>query len=105
MIFNHITVKLPDTEDQPGGPYFLINPFGLRFDEITASSLLKVRARAPAALTCVSSPYFESTQKLLPQVDVEGNIVDKGDGSGAPLHDHREEQPELLDTIAQLTIL
>ena len=37
MIFNHITVKL---EDQEGA--FLINPYGLMFHEITASSLVKV---------------------------------------------------------------
>lgn len=38
LIYTHITVRLPD---EPDG--FLINPNGLLFDEITASSLLKVR--------------------------------------------------------------
>ncbi len=37
MIYNHITVKLPD---QDGA--FLINPFGMHFSEVTASSLVKV---------------------------------------------------------------
>ncbi len=37
LIFNHITVKLPD---QDGA--FLINPYGLHFSEVTASSLVKV---------------------------------------------------------------
>eukprot|EP00756_Hemistasia_phaeocysticola_P041409 Hpha_TRINITY_DN16915_c1_g2::TRINITY_DN16915_c1_g2_i2::g.53847::m.53847/K18622/ADD; adducin len=41
-LFNHITVKVPGSEKAPDGPHFLINPFGLRFDEVTASSLLKV---------------------------------------------------------------
>ena len=36
MIFNHITVKL----DEPGA--FLINPYGMHFSEVTASSLVKV---------------------------------------------------------------
>ncbi len=36
MIFNHITVKL----DVPGA--FLINPYGMHFSEVTASSLVKV---------------------------------------------------------------
>lgn len=36
LIFTHISAKVPGTED------FLINPFGLMFDEITASSLVKV---------------------------------------------------------------
>jgi ribulose-5-phosphate 4-epimerase/fuculose-1-phosphate aldolase len=37
MIFNHITVKL---DDQPGA--FLINPYGMHFSEVTASSLIKI---------------------------------------------------------------
>ena len=41
MIFGHITVKVPGS---PG--HFLINPFGLRFDEVTASNLVKIDARA-----------------------------------------------------------
>lgn len=36
LIFTHITVKLPGTR------HFLINPYGMGFDEITASSLVKV---------------------------------------------------------------
>ena len=37
LIYNHITVRVP-------GPHrhFLINPFGLGYDEITASNLLKI---------------------------------------------------------------
>ena len=41
-IFNHITAKVPDSEQEIDGPHFLINPLGLRFDEITACSLIKV---------------------------------------------------------------
>jgi ribulose-5-phosphate 4-epimerase/fuculose-1-phosphate aldolase len=37
MIYNHITVKLPDEDGA-----FLINPFGLHFSEVTASSLVKI---------------------------------------------------------------
>ena len=36
LIFTHISAKVPGTED------FLINPYGLMFHEITASSLVKV---------------------------------------------------------------
>uniref|UniRef100_A0A915PE12 Class II aldolase/adducin N-terminal domain-containing protein n=1 Tax=Setaria digitata TaxID=48799 RepID=A0A915PE12_9BILA len=35
-IYNHITLKLPDSEE------LLINPFGLLYHEITASSLIKI---------------------------------------------------------------
>jgi ribulose-5-phosphate 4-epimerase/fuculose-1-phosphate aldolase len=37
LIYNHITVRVPGTRDQ-----FLINPFGLDYAEITASSLVKI---------------------------------------------------------------
>ena len=36
-MFTHITARVPETEDQ-----FLINPYGMFFDEITASSLVKI---------------------------------------------------------------
>jgi len=37
MIFNHITLRVPGPEK-----FFLINPFGLHYSEITASSLLLI---------------------------------------------------------------
>ena len=42
LVFTHITAKLPESVSGPGGHHFLINPYGLMFDEITASSLVKV---------------------------------------------------------------
>jgi adducin len=56
VIFNHITVKIPGSEKEADGPHFLINPLGLRFEEITASCMLKVT--------------------------ISGEIVDKGTGAG-----------------------
>ena len=37
LVFTHLTARVPGTEDQ-----FLINPYGMFFDEITASSLVKI---------------------------------------------------------------
>src|SRR6266852_658798 len=37
LVFTHITARVPGTQDQ-----FLINPYGVFFDEITASSLVKI---------------------------------------------------------------
>jgi ribulose-5-phosphate 4-epimerase/fuculose-1-phosphate aldolase len=37
LVFTHISMRVPDADDQ-----FLINPYGLFFDEITASSLVKI---------------------------------------------------------------
>jgi ribulose-5-phosphate 4-epimerase/fuculose-1-phosphate aldolase len=48
LIFTHISAKVPGTED------FLINPFGLMFHEITASSLVKVDQ---AGNKLMDSPY------------------------------------------------
>jgi ribulose-5-phosphate 4-epimerase/fuculose-1-phosphate aldolase len=36
LVFTHITARIPGTE------HYLINPYGLMFDEITASSLVKI---------------------------------------------------------------
>ena len=41
LVFTHISAKLP-TSVTGGEDQFLINPYGLMFDEITASSLVKV---------------------------------------------------------------
>ena len=36
LVFTHLTARIPGTE------HYLINPYGLMFDEITASSLVKI---------------------------------------------------------------
>jgi ribulose-5-phosphate 4-epimerase/fuculose-1-phosphate aldolase len=36
LVFTHLTARIPGTE------HYLINPYGLMFDEITASSLIKI---------------------------------------------------------------
>ncbi|KAL7476639.1 hypothetical protein ACHAW6_002488 [Cyclotella cf. meneghiniana] len=41
-IFNHITLKVEGSENYSDGPHFLLNDFGIGFDEITACNLLKV---------------------------------------------------------------
>jgi ribulose-5-phosphate 4-epimerase/fuculose-1-phosphate aldolase len=37
LVFTHVTARVPGTEDQ-----FLINPYGMMFEEITASSLVRI---------------------------------------------------------------
>lgn len=37
LVFTHITARVPGVRDQ-----FLINPYGMMFDEVTASSLVKI---------------------------------------------------------------
>jgi ribulose-5-phosphate 4-epimerase/fuculose-1-phosphate aldolase len=42
LIYTHFSARVPGTED------FLINPYGLMFDEITASNLVRIDARGKA---------------------------------------------------------
>lgn len=48
LIFTHITAKIPNSE------HFLINPYGMMFEEITASSLVKINL---AGEKVIDSPY------------------------------------------------
>eukprot|EP01132_Coremiostelium_polycephalum_P004090 gene4090-5118_t len=74
IIGNHLTARVPGTE------YILINPYGLRFDEITASSLVKL--------------------------DLDGNIIDPGttrygvNSTGYVIHSaiHRG-RPDIISTM------
>ena len=50
MIFTHISVHVPGPEH-----HFLINPYGMLFEEITASSLVKVDLEGNIVM---DSPYF-----------------------------------------------
>src|SRR5689334_16968693 len=49
LVFTHISARVPGEEH-----HFLINPYGMLFDEITASSLVKVDAEGNKVS---SSPY------------------------------------------------
>ncbi|MGT2430604.1 class II aldolase/adducin family protein [Cupriavidus basilensis] len=43
LIYNHITLRLPpEAGGDTGKPLSLINPFGLRYAEVTASNLVKI---------------------------------------------------------------
>jgi ribulose-5-phosphate 4-epimerase/fuculose-1-phosphate aldolase len=49
LVFTHISARVPD-----GQGHFLLNPFGMTFEELTASSLVKVDAECRKILP---SPY------------------------------------------------
>ena len=49
LVFTHISARVPGTED-----HFLINPYGLLFEEVSASNLVKVNQQAEKVL---DSPY------------------------------------------------
>lgn len=54
MIFTHISVRLPD---EGGKERFLINPYGVLFDEMTATSLVKIDVDGNIA---AETPYFSN---------------------------------------------
>jgi ribulose-5-phosphate 4-epimerase/fuculose-1-phosphate aldolase len=50
LIFTHLSARVPGPEH-----HFLINPYGMMFEEITASSLLKINLQGELVSP---SPYF-----------------------------------------------
>jgi ribulose-5-phosphate 4-epimerase/fuculose-1-phosphate aldolase len=49
LIYTHVSLRIPGPEH-----HFLINPYGLMFDEITASSLVKIDLEGHAV---IDTPY------------------------------------------------
>ena len=69
LVFTHISARVPGAEH-----HFLINPYGMMFDEITASSLVKVDLAGRKVLespyeinpaSCASTPAFTRRQRTL----------------------------------------
>lgn len=50
LVFTHISARVPDTDN-----HFLINPYGMMFEEITASSLVKIDIDGKPVM---ETPYF-----------------------------------------------
>src|SRR2546430_17330090 len=50
LIFTHISARVPDSEH-----HFLLNPYGVMFEEVTASSLVKIDLHGNKVM---ESPYF-----------------------------------------------
>jgi len=96
LIFTHISARLPGPEH-----HFLINPYGMTFDEITASSLVKVdlhgnkvaaspHAINPAGFTIHSAVHAarEDAQCVLHVHSVNGVAVSAQDAGLLPLSQH-----------------
>ncbi len=69
LIFTHISIRIPGPEH-----HFLMNPFGLMFDEITASSLVKIDLEGEKVMP---SPYG---------VNAAGFTIHGGVHMSAPQH-------------------
>ena len=57
LVFTHISARLPDEQNDNGEmeERFLINPYGVMFDEMTASCLVKIDLNGNI---CQDTPYF-----------------------------------------------
>jgi ribulose-5-phosphate 4-epimerase/fuculose-1-phosphate aldolase len=80
LVFTHISAKLPESVTG-GAHHFLINPYGLMFDEITASSLVKVDAQCNKVL---DSPFPVNPAGF----NIHSCIHDARPDAGCVLHTH-----------------
>ena len=80
MIYNHITLRLPDTVTG-GEKHFLINPFGLHYSEVTASNLIKINL---AGDKLDDSPYPVNPAGYVLNSTIHGGI----EGAHCVMHTH-----------------
>lgn len=76
LVFTHISAKLPGPDH-----HFLINPYGLMFDEITASSLVKVDKECNKV---IDSPYPVNPAGFV----IHSAVHEARDDAGCVLHTH-----------------
>lgn len=76
LIFTHLTARLPGPDH-----HFLINPYGMMFDEITASSLVKIDLHGQKLL---DSPYDINPAGFT----IHSAIHEARDDAQAVLHTH-----------------
>ncbi|MBX3654867.1 MAG: class II aldolase/adducin family protein [Ramlibacter sp.] len=80
LVFTHISAKLPESVTG-GAHHFLINPYGLMFDEITASSLVKVDSQCNKV---IDSPFPVNPAGF----NIHSCIHDARPEAGCVLHTH-----------------
>lgn len=78
LVFTHISARLPD---ENGEERFLINPYGLMFDEITASSLVKIDLDGNI---CQDTPYFINPAGFT----IHSAVHSARDDAGCVIHVH-----------------
>jgi ribulose-5-phosphate 4-epimerase/fuculose-1-phosphate aldolase len=76
LVFTHISARIPGPEH-----HFLINPYGLMFDEITASSLVKVDQQCNKL---IESPYPVNPAGFV----IHSAVHEVREDAGCVLHTH-----------------
>jgi ribulose-5-phosphate 4-epimerase/fuculose-1-phosphate aldolase len=79
IIYNHITVRVPGPEH-----HFLINPYGLRYDEVTATNLVKIDL---AGNKVAPSPYDVNPAGFVIHSAIHANVAD----AKCVMHTHTKE--------------
>jgi Class II Aldolase and Adducin N-terminal domain len=59
LVFTHISARLPNTDHQ-----FLLNPYGMMFEEVSASSLVKVDLEGHKAVPSETLSSLLSARKI-----------------------------------------
>ena len=80
LVFTHISAKLPESVSGPDH-HFLINPYGLMFDEITASSLVKVDQQCNKL---IESPFSVNPAGFV----IHSAVHEVREDAGCVLHTH-----------------
>ncbi|UTW57203.1 class II aldolase/adducin family protein [Kordiimonas sp. SCSIO 12603] len=98
LIYTHISARIPNTDH-----HFLINPLGLMFDEITASSLIKVDLNGNVLM---DTPYIPNAAGFV----IHSAIHEARDDANCVLHLHTDygvavsNQKEGLKLLCQSSI-
>ena len=79
IIYNHITARVPGPEH-----HFLINPYGLRYDEVTASNLVKIDLDGKKV---EPSPYDVNPAGFVIHSAIHANV----DDAKCVMHTHTRE--------------
>ncbi|WFC96257.1 hypothetical protein MBRA1_002913 [Malassezia brasiliensis] len=101
-VINHLTVSVTEPD---GSKSFLINPFGLRYDEVTASSLLKIDSHGKLRHPGVVGDIFK--------VNRAGFVIHSAIHNMGPPSYHNfdgivvneKEQPELVRDLGDSNVL
>ncbi|MEQ9146501.1 MAG: class II aldolase/adducin family protein [Parvibaculaceae bacterium] len=79
LIYTHISARVPDAEN-----HFLINPYGMTFDEITASSLVKVDLEGNIVM---DTPYMINPAGFT----IHSAVHAEGKDAHAVIHTHSDD--------------
>ncbi|NNE57824.1 MAG: class II aldolase/adducin family protein [Hellea sp.] len=78
LVFTHISARLPDED---GEERFLINPYGVMFDEMTASSLVKIDTDGKI---CQDTDYFINPAGFV----IHSAVHEAREDAGCVIHVH-----------------